>query len=158
MQNCTIIYRIYIQQNHFDFFHKVDNVWFIKCIKQCSYIYMCHIWTMLPSQTLMQRQKDELDVEMTFHVKMNHTLPQVSFGLRVMSLSVSVCVHLSTFLIHVITHHMFQLESSNLTHKMENKWLRSLVFLELIDLDIPGQIQLNFNVLFICITFASLKY
>ena len=113
-------------------------------------------------------------------------LPKASFGLRVLSLPASVCVNHE--LVRAIAHHPFQLESSNLDHRCKIPWLRSLLFLGVIDLDLQGQIklqsqnlphfelfraithhpfklgtpkcqiQLIFKILFICIAFVSWKY
>ena len=74
-------------------------------------------------------------------------LPEASFGLRVLSLPASVCVYVCVRpcvnheLVHVITHHPLKLESPNLNHRCKIPWLRSLLFLCVIDLDLQGQIQ-----------------
>ena len=78
-----------------------------------------------------------------------HTfLPEASFGLRVLSLpalSVCVCVRPCVYheLVRTITHHPVQLGSPNLDHRCKIPWLRSLLFLGVIDPDIQGQIELQ---------------
>ena len=74
-------------------------------------------------------------------------LPEASIGLRVLSLPVSGClfVHPSvrpsiTKFVHVITHHPLKLGSPNEDHRCKRPWLRSLLFLGMIDLDLQGQI------------------
>ena len=62
--------------------------------------------------------------------------PVLAFG-YCHRLGVCVC---QLFLVRTITHLMFQLESSNLDQKFNKFCLRSLLFLVLIDLDLPGQI------------------
>ena len=78
-----------------------------------------------------------------------HTfLPEASFGLRVLSLPASVCLCIRPsvcvcgkhLLVRAITHHPFKLGSPNLDHRCKRPWLRSLLFLEVIDLDLQGQI------------------
>ena len=78
-----------------------------------------------------------------------HTfLAEASFGLWVLSLpeSVCLCVCLSVcvcgkhVLVRAITRHPFKLGSPNLDHRCKRPWLRSLLFLGVIDLDLQGQI------------------
>ena len=74
----------------------------------------------------------------------NAFLSEASFGLRVLSLPASVCVSVRPCvnheLVRAITHHPFKLGSPNLDHRCKRPWLRSLLFLGVIDLDIQGQI------------------
>ena len=74
-------------------------------------------------------------------------LPEASFGLRVLSLPASVCVSIRPCvnheLIRAITHHLFKLGFPNLDHRCQRPWLRSLLFLGVIDLDLQSQIQLQ---------------
>ena len=74
-------------------------------------------------------------------------LPEASFGLRVLSLPASVCVSVrpcgNHLLVRTITHRPFKLGSLNLDHRCKRPWLRSLLFLGVIDLDLQGQIQLQ---------------
>ena len=74
-------------------------------------------------------------------------LPEASFGLRVLSLPVSVCVSVcpcgNHLLVRAITHHTFKLGSPNLDHRCKRPWLRSLLFWGVIDLDLQGQIWLR---------------
>ena len=79
-------------------------------------------------------------------------LPEASFGLWVLSLPASVCVYVCvcgnhllvcTSVCAVITCHPFKLVTPNLDQKSKTPWLRSLLFLGLIDLELPGQIQLQ---------------
>ena len=68
--------------------------------------------------------------------------------LRVLSLPASVCVCVRPCvnheLVRAITHDPYQLGSPNLDRKCKRPWLRSLLFLGVIDLDLQGQI--NFKV------------
>ena len=74
----------------------------------------------------------------------SHFLPKASIGLRVLSLPVSVCVCVRPCvnheLVRAITHDPFQLGSPNVGHRCKRPWLRSLLFWEVIDLDLQGQI------------------
>ena len=69
-------------------------------------------------------------------------LPEASFGLRVLSLSASVClcVCINHLLVRTITHQPFTLESPNLDERRKTPWLRCLLFLGVIDLNLQGQI------------------
>ena len=55
----------------------------------------------------------------------------------------SVCVCGKHLLVRAITRHLFKLRSPNLDHMCKRPWLRSLLFLGVIDLDLQGQIQLQ---------------
>ena len=72
-------------------------------------------------------------------------LPEASFGLRVLSspasvcLSVCLCVCINHLLVRTITHQPFTLESPNLDERRKTPWLRCLLFLGVIDLDLQGQ-------------------
>ena len=74
-------------------------------------------------------------------------LPEASFGLRVLSLSASVCVCVRPCvnheLVRVITHHPFLLGSPNLDQRCKRPWLRSLLFCGAIDRELQGQIELQ---------------
>ena len=74
-------------------------------------------------------------------------LPEASIGLRVLSLPASVCVCfrpcVNHELVRAITHDPYQLGSTNLDRKCKRPWLRSLLFLGVIDLDLQGQIELQ---------------
>ena len=60
-------------------------------------------------------------------------------------------------LVHAVSHHhQVELEPPILCKRCETPWLSSLLFWGWLTLS--GQIQLLFKVLFVCITFASLKY
>ena len=75
-------------------------------------------------------------------------LPEASFGLRVLSLPasvclcvcLSVCVSVNPELVRAINHHAFKLEPPNLDKRCKTTWLRSLLFLGAIDLDLQCQI------------------
>ena len=73
-------------------------------------------------------------------------LPEASFGLRVLSspasvcLSVCLCVCINHLLVRTITHQPLTLESPNLDERRKTPWLRCLLFLGVIDLDLQGQI------------------
>ena len=60
---------------------------------------------------------------------------------------VSVCVCVNHGLVRTITHHSFKLESPNLEQRCKRPWLRCLLFLGMIDLDLQGQIQLESQIL-----------
>ena len=73
--------------------------------------------------------------------------PVLAFGYyRCLRLSVCVsvrppvCVWGKHLLVRAITHHPFKLRSRNLDHLCKRPWLRSLLFLGVIDLDLQGQI------------------
>ena len=73
-------------------------------------------------------------------------LPEASFGLRVLSLPASVCVCVSVWLcvnhllVRAITRDLFKLGSPNLDQRCIRPWLRSLLFLGPIELDLQGPI------------------
>ena len=75
------------------------------------------------------------------------SLPEASFGLRVLSLPASVCVCVCVCgnheIVCVITHHPFKLGSPNLDQRCKTTWLRSLLFYGTFDLDLQGQIELQ---------------
>ena len=69
--------------------------------------------------------------------------PVLAFGYcRCLRLSVcpSVRVCGNHLLVRAITQHLFKLGSPNLHHRCKRPWLRSLLFLGVIDLDLQGQI------------------
>ena len=69
--------------------------------------------------------------------------PVLAFGYcRCLRLSVCVCVRpcVNHELVRAITHDPYQLGSPNLDRKCKRPWLRSLLFLGVIDLDLQGQI------------------
>ena len=87
-----------------------------------------------------------------FHLlTMPFFLPEASFGLRVLSLPASVCpcvrVCVNHGLVRTITHHSFKLESPNLEQRCKRPWLRSRLFLGMIDFDLQGQIELESQIL-----------
>ena len=67
--------------------------------------------------------------------------PVLAFGycrcLR-LSVCVSVCVCRNHMLVSAITHHPFELGSPNLDHRCKRPWLRSLLFLGLIELHLSN--------------------
>ena len=77
-------------------------------------------------------------------------LPEASFGLRVLSSPASVCVCVRVcvcvslcvnhLLVRAITRDPFKLGSPNLDQRCKRPWLRSLLFLGVIDHDLQGQI------------------
>ena len=76
-----------------------------------------------------------------FHCKdaiLQLLLPEASFGLRVLSLPLSVRPSVTKF-VRAITHHPFKLGSPNLDQRCKTPWLRSLLFLGAINLDLQGQ-------------------
>ena len=69
--------------------------------------------------------------------------PVLAFGYcRCLRLSVCVCVRpcVNHELVRAITHDPYQLGSPNLDRKCKRPWLRSLLFLGVIDLNLQGQI------------------
>ena len=90
-------------------------------------------------------------VKLNFILGNNTFLPEASFGLRVLSLPASVCLCVRPsvcvcgkhLLVCVITHHPFKLGSPNLDNRCKRPWLRSPLFLGVIDLDLKGQIDLQ---------------
>ena len=54
--------------------------------------------------------------------------------------SVCLCVCINHLLVRTITHQPFTLESPNLNDRPKTPWLRCLLFLWVIDLDLLGQI------------------
>ena len=54
-----------------------------------------------------------------------------------------VCVCINHLLVHAITWDLFKLGSTNLDHRCKIPWLRSRLFLQAIDLDFQGHIQLQ---------------
>ena len=60
---------------------------------------------------------------------------------------VSVCVCVNHGLVRTITHHSFKLESPNLEQRCKRPWLRCLLFLGMIDLDLQGQIHFESQIL-----------
>ena len=88
------------------------------------------------------------DVMISFNILWDiYFLPGASIGLRVLSLSASVCVCVHQCVNHEffreITHDPFQLGSPNLDHRCKRPWFRPLLFLGVIDLDLQGQIKLH---------------
>ena len=79
---------------------------------------------------------------------MQRFLTEASFGLRVLSSPASVCVSVCVcvslcvnhLLVRAITRDLFKLGSPNLDQRCKRPWLRSLLFLGVIDIDLQGQI------------------
>ena len=69
-----------------------------------------------------------------------HSLPEASFGLRVLSLPLSIRPSVTKF-VRTITHHLFKLGSPNLDQRCKTPWLRSLLYWGAINLDLQGQIK-----------------
>ena len=79
-----------------------------------------------------------------------NSLPDASFGLRVLSslTSVTPCLRVYVYvyacvnpeLVRAIAYHPFKLGSPNLDHMRKIPWLRSLLFCRAIDLDLQGEI------------------
>ena len=59
----------------------------------------------------------------------------------------SVCLCVNHEFVRAITHHLFKLGSPNLDQRCKRPWLRSLLFLGVIDLDLQGQIWLQSRIL-----------
>ena len=55
----------------------------------------------------------------------------------------SVCVYGKHVLVRTITHDTFKVGSPNLDHRCKRPWLRSLLFWEVFDLYLQGQIELQ---------------
>ena len=62
-------------------------------------------------------------------------------------LSMCLCVCINHLLVRTITHQPFTLESPNLDERRKTPWLRCLLFLGVIDLDLQGQIKLESRIL-----------
>ena len=58
-------------------------------------------------------------------------------------LSVRVCVSVNHQFIQMITCHLLKLQSPKFDQKYKTPWLRSLLFLGFIDLDLQGRIELK---------------
>ena len=68
-------------------------------------------------------------------------LPEASFALWVLSLTVCVHVRVLTLkLVCILSHHPFKLEPTNSDKRSKTPWLRSLLFWVLLDLDFQGEI------------------
>ena len=61
--------------------------------------------------------------------------------------SVCVCVCINHLLVRTITHQPFKLESPNLNRRCKTPWLRCLLVLGVIDLDLQGTILLESRIL-----------
>ena len=64
-------------------------------------------------------------------------------GIVVACVCVCVCLSVNHQLVRAITHQLFKLESPNLDQRCKRPWLRSLLFLGTIDLELQGQIELK---------------
>ena len=96
--------------------------------------------------------KRDFDIQMNItsylEIPCDWFLPEASFGLRVLSLPasvclcvcLSVCVSVNPEIVRAINHHAFKLEPPNLDKRCKITWLRSLLFLMAIDLDLQDQI------------------
>ena len=77
----------------------------------------------------------------------NGFLPEASYGLRVLSSPASVCmcvcVSVNHQFVRKITCHRLKLQSPKLDQKCKTPWLRSLLFLGFIDLELQVQIELK---------------
>ena len=113
------------------------------------------MWKMFPSDyvTMEKTYKHSTDITLlcyrvkqvilNLHLHLS-SLPEASFGLRVLSspasVCVSVCVCVNHLLVRAITWDLFKLGSPNLDQRCKRPWLRSLLFWGAIDLDLQGQI------------------
>ena len=61
-------------------------------------------------------------------------------------LCVYVCVSVNHQFVRTITCHLLKLQSPNLDQKCKTSWLRSLLFLGFINLDLQGQIELKVKI------------
>ena len=70
--------------------------------------------------------------------------PVMAFGYcRCLRVCVRVCLSVNHQLVCAITHQLFKLESPNLDQRCKRPWLRSLLLLRMIDLELQGQIELK---------------
>ena len=68
----------------------------------------------------------------------------MAFGYcRCLRVCVRVCLSVNHQLVRAITHQLFKLESPNLDQRCKRPWLRSLLLLGTIDLELQGQIELK---------------
>ena len=107
------------------------------------------------SRRTMSHNKFRLFITSNSSSVISPFLPEASFGLRVLSLPVSVRPSVTKF-VRAITHNPIKLGSPNLDQRCKIPWLRSLLFWGWLIL--TAQIKPNFKILFICIAFESLKY
>ena len=89
-------------------------------------------------------------IKTIFTLRFNYPRPVMAFGYcRCLRLSVCVCVCVCVCVsvnhqfVRTITCHPLKLQSPNLDQKCKRPWLRSLLFLGFIDLDLQGQIELK---------------
>ena len=71
----------------------------------------------------------------------------IVFACICVSVCSCVCVCVNHGLVRTITHHSFKLESPILEQRCKRPWLRCLLFLGMIDLDLQGQIKLESQIL-----------
>ena len=64
-------------------------------------------------------------------------------GIVVACVCVCVCLSVNHQLVCAISHQLFKLESPNSDQRCKRPWLRSLLFLGTIDLELQGQIELK---------------
>ena len=114
------------------------------------YIHFKNIWNIISTHLVIYtlQLNDGWHILSIFHENdcIFYPRPVLAFGYcRCLRLSVcpSVRVCGNHLLVRTITHHPFKLGSPNLDHRCKRPWLRSLLFLGVIDLDLQGQIQLQ---------------
>ena len=100
--------------------------------------------------TGMDGQKNRQTDRQTDRQTSFYPRPVMAFGYcRCLRLSVCVCVCMCVCVsvnhqfVRTITCHPLKLQSPNLDQKCKTPWLRSLLFLGFIDLDLQGQIELK---------------
>ena len=134
-----------------DYLLFVHVLYMLLCDDRASCKTACGWWVILYKYVLIKKKKKKYWDSIPKHP----FLPEASYGLRVLSLPASVCVCVCACVcmcvcvsvnhqfVRTITCHPLKLQSPNLDQKCKTPWLRSLLFLGFIDLDLQGQIELK---------------
>ena len=137
--NCDLIYdldpwisrsnfeKVVIQQGMPDW-HGTKGMWVNRMLDpHCDFQLWSHPWPC------------------TWIFKVNfYPRPVMAFGCcRCLRVCVRVCLSVNHQLVRAITHQLFKLESPNLDQRCKRPWLRSLLLLGTIDLELQGQIELK---------------
>ena len=133
----------------------------MECVHECIWMYQVGLYLRHHKHVNMWQKpficEDELFDDSSAHIEDRHIigktcvfslklivfLPEASIGLRVLSLPASFRPSVRpsvTKFVRAITHHPSKLGSPNLDHRCKRPWLRSLLFLGVVDDDFQGQI------------------